>query len=51
MNVKEAVVAAKSYVSDLFSDEGLTNLGLEEIEHNDARGELYVTLGFFSFLE
>ena len=32
MNVKEAAKLAKDYVVDLFSDEGINNVGLEEIE-------------------
>ncbi len=46
MDVKEAVKTAKTYVADLLQDEGVTNLGLEEIEHNDLSGEWLVTLGF-----
>ncbi len=46
MNVKDAVKAAKTYVADLLAEEGLSNLGLEEIEHNDADGTWDVTLGF-----
>ena len=46
MDVKEAVSAAKRYLNDLMADEGLVNLGLEEIEHNDASGVWYVTVGF-----
>lgn len=46
MDVKEAVKKAKTYVADLLADEGLMNLGLEEIEHNDAGGVWYVTVGF-----
>ena len=46
MDVKEAVKAAKIYVSDIFSEEGLSNLGLEEIERDEAIGAWRVTLGF-----
>ena len=46
MDVKEAVKAAKGYVADLFADEGLTNLGLEEIERDDRTGIWRVTVGF-----
>lgn len=46
MDVKQAVNTAKGYVSDLLSDEGLSNLGLEEIEHDDKAGLWRVTVGF-----
>ena len=44
MDVKEAVRQAKVYVGDLFSDEGVVNLGLEEVEFTDGIWE--VTIGF-----
>ncbi len=44
MDVKEAVKVAKTYVADVFGDEGLFNLGLEEVEHD---ADVWrVTLGF-----
>ncbi len=46
MDVKEAVKAAKNYVSDLLMEEGLTNLGLEEVEYEENEHAWYVTLGF-----
>lgn len=46
MDVKEAVKAAKSYITSLLSEEGMMNLGLEEIEYNESEGIWYVTLGF-----
>lgn len=46
MNVKEAVKRAKDYVSDLMAEEGLANLGLEEVERDDSNGEWRVTVGF-----
>jgi hypothetical protein len=46
MDVKDAVKRAKSYVAELFAEEGLMNLGLEEIEHDDVAGTWDVTLGF-----
>jgi hypothetical protein len=36
----------KQYVSELFADEKLSNLGLEEVEFDEAAGEWRVTLGF-----
>ncbi|CAK8713483.1 MAG: hypothetical protein CDV28_102192 [Candidatus Electronema aureum] len=46
MNVKAAVKLAKEYVLDLFNEENLTNLGLEEVDFDDRAGEWIVTLGF-----
>ncbi len=46
MDVKEAVGLAKKYISELFADEGLLNLGLEEVDYDDARDEWHITLGF-----
>ena len=31
MDVKEAAKLAKDYIANLFADEGITNIGLEEI--------------------
>ena len=45
MDVKEAARLAKEYVIDLFADEGISNVGLEEIElKSDQVWE--VTVGF-----
>ncbi|MEE2953085.1 hypothetical protein SAMN06297251_12462 [Fulvimarina manganoxydans] len=46
MDVKEAVRRAKTYVTDLLAEEGLTNLGLEEIEYDESRNVWRVTVGF-----
>lgn len=46
MNVKDAVSAAKTYLTDLLSDEALTNVGLEEVELDEERGDWVVTVGF-----
>ncbi len=46
MNVKEAAKLAKDYVADLFSEEGINNVGLEEIELGDDRQFWEVTIGF-----
>lgn len=46
MDVKEAVKTAKSYVAELFAEESLTNLGLEEIERDERSGSWRVTVGF-----
>ena len=46
MNVKEAVNVAKVYVSDLFTDEQIIDLGLEEVEFDDSHKIWNVTVGF-----
>jgi uncharacterized protein YdeI (YjbR/CyaY-like superfamily) len=46
MDVKEAIAAAKSYISDIYADEHVTNLGLEEVEHIPSAGNWIVTLAF-----
>ena len=43
---KKAVTLAKQYVGQLFADEGVTNLGLEEVEFDDEIGVWRATLGF-----
>lgn len=44
MDVKEAIAAAKEYVAEVFADEGVYNIGLEEIEYKEPMWE--VTIGF-----
>lgn len=44
MDVRQAVDQAKRYVVELFTNEGITNLGLEEVEFDD--GVWNVTVGF-----
>ena len=46
MDAKEAVKTAKEYVADLFEDESIENLGLEEIVFKDGTGTWKVTVGF-----
>ena len=46
LDVKKAVEQAKRYVGELFADEGLINLGLEEVEYDDTHREWHITLGF-----
>jgi uncharacterized protein YdeI (YjbR/CyaY-like superfamily) len=46
MDVKEAIATAKNYVKDIYAEEEVTNLGLEEIEHVPQAGNWVVTLGF-----
>lgn len=46
MDVKQAVAVAKQHVLDLFAEEKVTNLGLEEVEFDEQTREWIVTLGF-----
>lgn len=46
MDVKEAVSLAKQHIGYLFSEERITNLGLEEVEYDDQTDIWSVTLGF-----
>ena len=46
MDVKEAVGTAKSYVADVFADELITNVGLEEVIFDEGMGAWKVTVGF-----
>lgn len=46
MDVKEAIAAAKKYVSEIFADEPVTALELEEIEHIPSVGHWVITLAF-----
>jgi hypothetical protein len=46
MDVKQAVAIAKNYVKDVLADEQVTNLGLDETEHEQATGRWIITIGF-----
>jgi hypothetical protein len=46
MNVKEAVTLAKKEVVELFGEEGVENVGLEEVEYDDTRELWHITIGF-----
>ncbi len=46
MQVKEAIVLAKQYIQDVFADEKIDNVGLEEVEFDDKLGIWSVTIGF-----
>ena len=45
MEVKQAVAIAKEHILDLFEDEDITDLGLEEVELDDY-GVWRITIGF-----
>lgn len=47
MGAKEAVRAAKEHVADLFRDEGVMDVGLEELDYRGAdTGVWEITIGF-----
>src|SRR5439155_23913608 len=46
MQVKETVSLAKQYVKDVFADEQIDSLSLEEVEFDDKAGIWAVTIGF-----
>jgi hypothetical protein len=46
MEVKDAIRIAKGYVGEVLGDEQVTNLGLEETEHDPATGRWTITVGF-----
>lgn len=46
MHLKEAVTAAKAYVQELFCDEGIAEVGLEEVRRRDLTDDWLVTIGF-----
>jgi hypothetical protein len=46
VQVKEAVAHAKRHLLELYSDEGLSNVGLEEVEFDNRLDEWRVTIGF-----
>ena len=46
MDVKEAVRTAKEHVVEIFSDEPIQNVGLEEVEFDESNQVWVVTVGF-----
>jgi hypothetical protein len=46
MTVREAVATAKTHLQDLFQEEHVANLGLEEVEFDEDHKEWRITLGF-----
>ena len=47
MKVKEAAKEAKAYVQDLFGDEIVSGVQLEEVEFDDIKGVWMITVGFW----
>ena len=46
MDVKQAVQTAKQHIADIFADESIMNVGLEEVEFNESGSVWEVTIGF-----
>ncbi len=46
MDVREAAQVAKEYLIDLFDGEGITNVGLEEVEFDENSFDWRITVGF-----
>ena len=46
MDVKEAARTAKTYITELFADEQIMNVGLEEVEYDDSKNFWRITIGF-----
>ena len=46
MDVKEAVRTAREYIRDVFKDEGIINVGLEEVVYKSGPPRWEVTIGF-----
>lgn len=46
IDVKQAVQIAMNYVSDLYQQEGISDLALEEVELSDDEQNWYITIGF-----
>lgn len=46
MDAKAACHKAKDYIADLFADEGVTNIGLEEVEFESTSYSWRITIGF-----
>lgn len=47
MDVREAVSKAREYVSDVYAEEEIQGIGLEEIRFDDVENFWKVTIGFF----
>ena len=46
MEVKEAIRTALNYVSDIYSAEKVSHIGLEEVEYDELNSQWNVTVGF-----
>ncbi len=46
MDVKEAVRTAKEYLGELFAEESISDVGLEEVKFEDPSNKWNITIGF-----
>ena len=46
MDAKESVKKSIEYIKEVFSDEKIDNIGLEELSYDEGKGCWYVTIGF-----
>lgn len=46
MDVREAIARAKSYVTDVFAEQSVAGLRLEEVEFDDERDRWNITISF-----
>ena len=47
MEAKEAARTAKDYIIDLFGDEAITGVGLEEVDLDMGSSDWRITIGFY----
>lgn len=47
MEVSEAVRRGREFLEELFQNEGITDIGLEEVVFDDELNEWLITIGFF----
>ena len=46
LDVKQAVQTAREHIADIFADESIRNVGLEEVELNESDRVWEITIGF-----
>ena len=46
IELKEAVKIAKAYIAELYSDEPISDIGLEEVMKDDSGNKWLITIGF-----
>ena len=46
LDVKHAIALAKAFVRDTFGEDGIVNIGLEEINYDETEDVFQITVGF-----
>lgn len=46
IDVKQAIAAAKAWLTDILADENPINVGLDEIEYDEEANQWKITMGF-----